>query len=68
MVIVNVFDRTVIAPLKALHVDERLQVHALIDKFLPYLNDFKVTPKHKREILNIDELMMPIQIEEKHRE
>ena len=52
---------------KGIPIDERLQVPALIDKFPPSWNDFKVNLKHRRVALTMDDLMSSIQIEEKHR-
>ena len=53
---------------KGIPIDERLQVPALIDKLPPSWSDFQVTLKHKREAMTLDDLIVAIQIEEKHRE
>uniref|UniRef100_A0A5B7BVL1 Putative retrotransposon protein, Ty1-copia subclass n=1 Tax=Davidia involucrata TaxID=16924 RepID=A0A5B7BVL1_DAVIN len=52
---------------KGIPIDERLQVSALIDKLPSSWSDFQVSLKHKREEMTLDDLMVAIQIEEKHR-
>ena len=44
-----------------------MQVPALIDKLSPSWSDVQITHKYKREAMTLNDLMMPIQIEEKHR-
>lgn len=51
---------------KEILINERLQVPVLIDKLLPFWSDFQITLKHKREVMTLDNLMVSIQVKEKH--
>ena len=51
---------------KEILIDERLQVLVLIDKLSLFWSDFQITLKHKREIMTLDDLMVSIQVKEKH--